>query len=364
MGGQSDFFADLTIVRADLSAKNPVRVATVAALPAYTRTGNVIVANANGALPQVDFTSLVVGQEFLLRHGASQTDNGPYVVDSLGSGGSKFQATRRPDCSASAHFFDGMTIPVSEGLFCAGFTFKLTTSAPVVLGTTALVFEMDVQQGMHRHVLVDEFCGGSNATGDVGELGWGVGGTGTPTNIAMTPAAGRLGGRRFGTSATTNHSHTLFLAPTITTGGIIASDLEYFSFLFQLQSIVTQSFRIGFGNNALSSATAAIYFKYDSTVSAKPQTVSVIGAGTETATQSGVADVAAGVPYFVECWRNLSTGALSFAWNRTPLTGHSLYLPTNEVFAPQAHMITLANVATTYEVDRWERRSVYMATRY
>src|SRR3990167_2020086 len=109
-----------------------VRTASSAALPAYTRTGNDIVANAFGALPSVGGVSLAVGDDFLLRNGASATDNWLYRIVALGDGATAYSLTRTPGATTSAGVSDGMRVPVSEGVF-TNQTFRLVAPDPVVL---------------------------------------------------------------------------------------------------------------------------------------------------------------------------------------------------------------------------------------
>ena len=47
--------------------KSSVRLATTAALAANTRTGNVLLANANGALGNIDSVAVVVGDRILVQ---------------------------------------------------------------------------------------------------------------------------------------------------------------------------------------------------------------------------------------------------------------------------------------------------------
>jgi hypothetical protein len=114
-----------------------VRTASSAALPAYTRTGNDIVANAVGALPSVGGVSLVVDDDFLLRNGASAIDNWLYRVVALGDGATPYSVTRTPGAATSAGVSDGMRVPISEGVF-TNQTFRLVAADPVVLNTTPL----------------------------------------------------------------------------------------------------------------------------------------------------------------------------------------------------------------------------------
>lgn len=119
------------------SYKEPVRVATAGALPAYTRTGNVITAAAPGALAAVDGVVLVAGEDFLLKNGASGVDNGPYAVTFAGDGGNPFILTRRYDANTTGMLLGGALIPVAEGTANADQIFILATNDPITINTTA-----------------------------------------------------------------------------------------------------------------------------------------------------------------------------------------------------------------------------------
>lgn len=125
--------------------KESVRVATTGALPAYTRTGDVITANANGALPTIDGVTLTAGtRRVFFWHGVSGTDNGTYDVTQLGSGGTPFILTRTVDADGTTETFtDGARVPIGEGTLYGGRTFKLTTNDPITLNVTSLVWALD-----------------------------------------------------------------------------------------------------------------------------------------------------------------------------------------------------------------------------
>lgn len=135
---------DRVITSADpLDGKSSVRVATTQALPAYTRNGNVITANANGALPAIDGKVMAVGESLLLKNGASAVDDGIYTVTQLGSGGAPFILTRRNDADATELVNSGMNTVVEEGIQYGGRgkRFVLITPNPIVLNTTPLEFQ-------------------------------------------------------------------------------------------------------------------------------------------------------------------------------------------------------------------------------
>jgi len=127
-------------VATGLDIKGSVRVTSAAALPAYSRTGSVITASANGALAAVDGVTLVANDRLLLKNGASNVDNGIYVVTQVGTGGTPFVLTRSTDADSSAEVTAGMFCFVEEGSTLADTGWVLTTNNPIVLNTTALTF--------------------------------------------------------------------------------------------------------------------------------------------------------------------------------------------------------------------------------
>lgn len=116
------------------------RLATAAALPAYTRTSDKLEANANGALAAIDGVAPAVNDYVLLKEGAAGKDNGPYKVTGLGSAGSKWTMERAAEMDTSAECIPGMVITVAEGTQNGGIEFALLTTGTITLNTTALTF--------------------------------------------------------------------------------------------------------------------------------------------------------------------------------------------------------------------------------
>lgn len=132
---------DVTIAASSVvDWKVSVRAATSGALPANTRTGNVLTASANGALPAQDGVTLAVGDRLLVQNEATGANNGIYVVTQVGSGSLPWILTRASDADADAEVTAGMAIPVSEGSTYADTIRILTTNDPITLNTTALTF--------------------------------------------------------------------------------------------------------------------------------------------------------------------------------------------------------------------------------
>jgi hypothetical protein len=140
---QRDLEAQIAAAAAALARrdeKDSVRVATAAALPANTRTGNVLTRTGNGALPAIDGITLAAADRLLVKDEALGANNGIYVVTSLGSAGSPWVLTRAEDADASDEVTAGMFLVVEEGATYEESIFQLATNNPIVLNTTALTF--------------------------------------------------------------------------------------------------------------------------------------------------------------------------------------------------------------------------------
>ena len=126
----------------DLDWKGNVRLATIAALPANTRTNNTLDADANGALPTVDSVAPAVSDRLLIKDEATGANRGIFRVSSLGGAGSKWKLIRTDDADASGEVTAGMAMIVTEGTTFANLRFVLTTNDPITLNTTALTFAL------------------------------------------------------------------------------------------------------------------------------------------------------------------------------------------------------------------------------
>ena len=120
--------------------KESVRVATTGALAAYTRTGNVILADAAGTINPLDGVTMANGDRLLLKDGAADADNGIYDVINIGTEVDPYELGRSKDADISAEVTAGQTMQVDEGTVSGGHMFVLTTNDPIVLNTTALTY--------------------------------------------------------------------------------------------------------------------------------------------------------------------------------------------------------------------------------
>jgi len=130
-----------------LSPKNSVKVATAAALPAYTYAngssgvGATITANAFGALTVDGVTGFSVGDRILVKDetAANAPYNGIYTVTAAGSGGSLFVLTRALDNNQGTEFQGAYTFTQS-GTVNTGAGFVCTNTGTVTVGTTAITW--------------------------------------------------------------------------------------------------------------------------------------------------------------------------------------------------------------------------------
>lgn len=174
--------------------KDSVRVATTAAIAAYSRTGNVITASGNGALAAIDGVTLVVGERLLLKNGAAGADNGIYTVTTVGNGGAPFVLTRASDADVSAEVTAGLYVWVEEGTTNGDTGWLLTTNNPITLNTTALSFTQVSALGQITA------GAGLTQTGATLDVGAGTGITVNANDVALTVPVVVANG---GTGATT-----------------------------------------------------------------------------------------------------------------------------------------------------------------
>jgi len=134
---QSDMYGTFTgpsVKLADLRSSG--------ALAAYTRTGDVILADANGALGTIDGVATAVGQRFFLHpsDAAAGADVGIYEIDSIGGASAKYQMTRASDCNTNVEFGPNTIIQVKAGTAYAQCAYQITNDA-VTLNTTAITVQ-------------------------------------------------------------------------------------------------------------------------------------------------------------------------------------------------------------------------------
>lgn len=123
--GDAVTYDQLLALLQGLKVKDSVRVATAAALPAYTQAGAgagaTLTADANGALT-IDGVAVAAGDRVAQQHGAANADNGIYTVTDAGDAGSPYILTRATDMDADAEVF-GAVVKALQGTANAGKTF-------------------------------------------------------------------------------------------------------------------------------------------------------------------------------------------------------------------------------------------------
>jgi len=128
--------------------KDAVRMGSAAALPAYTRVGNIITADAFGLIPAIDGVTPDLNDSFLFLNGAADADNGVWTITQLGSGSLPFILERRGDMANSAQISPGMVVGTGpEGATTNSKLYILASAAPITLNTTPLLFTVISGEG-------------------------------------------------------------------------------------------------------------------------------------------------------------------------------------------------------------------------
>ncbi len=115
----------------DIDYKQSVRVIT---------TSNITL--SGGAPTVVDGVTLSLNDRILVTGQSTASQNGIYTVSVLGTG-SNGTWIRSTDTNATGELDSGTIVMVTEGSSYADTSWKLTTNDPIVIGTTALTFEIN-----------------------------------------------------------------------------------------------------------------------------------------------------------------------------------------------------------------------------
>lgn len=127
-----------------LDVKESVRVATTANLAAtYNNVSQTLTANSNGAI-SVDGQALNLNDRVLAKDQSAGTENGLYVVSTIGDGSTPFVLTRSLDFNQSGEVGAGSFAYVEAGTSNVGNAYVQTVTDPV-LDTTALSFSIFAQ---------------------------------------------------------------------------------------------------------------------------------------------------------------------------------------------------------------------------
>lgn len=125
-------------VKQSLDIKDSVRVATTGNLSA-SYANNVLTASANGAI-SVDDIALSAGDRILVKDQTTGSQNGIYVVTTVGDAGNPFVLTRAEDFNSDDDISSGAFCFVEEGTVNADYGFVLSTNESITLDTTSLTF--------------------------------------------------------------------------------------------------------------------------------------------------------------------------------------------------------------------------------
>jgi hypothetical protein len=127
--------------RSGLDVKQSVKLATNAALPAYTHNAGVLTASADGVL-SIDGANVLSTNRILVKNETSSNApyNGIYVVTNTGSVSAPYVLTRAADADANDEVTPGLFVFVEQGDNWADSGWVLTTDGTISLGVTNLTF--------------------------------------------------------------------------------------------------------------------------------------------------------------------------------------------------------------------------------
>lgn len=125
-----------------LDTRKSVRVATTAALPAYTHAAGVLTAGTSAAFPAQDGVTVALNESVFVKNetGTNEPFNGVYVLTDAGSATTPWKLTRRDDLDSSAEMSPNVYFFIEEGTALHDTGWTLATNGPITLGTTALTF--------------------------------------------------------------------------------------------------------------------------------------------------------------------------------------------------------------------------------
>jgi hypothetical protein len=138
------------LIASGIHFHQPVRVESPIALTATYNNGasgvgaTLTNAGAQAALV-IDGITMAVADRVLIYQQVNQTQNGIYVVTSVGSGSTNWVLTRASDAntyviSSAAGLSEGSTVFVQQGATGAGETYTCNTSGVITFGTTNITF--------------------------------------------------------------------------------------------------------------------------------------------------------------------------------------------------------------------------------
>lgn len=142
-------------VASGLDPKESCRLATAAALDAYTASGSgvgkYLEKSSNGALT-VDGVSPDVGDRILVKDensGGAHVDHGIYTVTAVGDGSNPWRLTRATDFDEDAEVTSGAHTWISEGTANEKTSWVVITPDPITVDTTAIEFTQFGGEGLY-----------------------------------------------------------------------------------------------------------------------------------------------------------------------------------------------------------------------
>ena len=272
-----------TQVSAGIHFHQPVRVESPTNLNATYNNGTAGVgATLTNAGTQtalvIDGITLSVADRVLVYQQTTQTQNGIYVVTSVGSGSTNWVLTRSSDAntyvSASpAGLSEGSTVFVQEGTTGAGETYTCNTQGTITFGVTNITFAQI-------------------SSAQIYSAGTGLTLTGTQFSLT-TPVSTTLGGTGLTTYGAANRAiyssgTTTLVAGTLPTaaGGTGHTSYTDGQILIGKSSDGTLDKGTITGGTGISIAYSSLYNTINITNTAPDQTVSITGGGTTTVSGS------------------------------------------------------------------------------
>lgn len=137
-----------------------VKVATTQPLPAVTYGTEILTADVDGVLMQIDGVTLAVNDEVLIKNEVLNENNGIYKVINIGTSTTPWQLQRKTGYTKTSEIHNSQ-VNVLEGTHNAGKSFIQTTVNPVI-ETSPLVyiyqniFASEVIEEVDRHFITDD----------------------------------------------------------------------------------------------------------------------------------------------------------------------------------------------------------------
>jgi hypothetical protein len=137
--------------------KNPVRVVETANIVGTYESTDKTITQTTAAEFVIDGITLALGDRVLVAGQTDKTQNGIYVVTTLGvTSGAAGVLTRSEDFDENADIVSNVRVPVSEGDDNKDSTWVLTTDGTITLDSSNLVFAKD-SAGAFAHIVQQVF---------------------------------------------------------------------------------------------------------------------------------------------------------------------------------------------------------------